>query len=48
MRLLGVSMDTITLLPIAIEEKEVLGVDSIPVAIPPSCQDMKTIAEKLI
>ena len=26
------------------EEREVLGVGSIPVAILPSCQDMKTIA----
>ena len=32
------------LLPIGSEEREVLGVGSIPVAILPSCQDMKTIA----
>ena len=34
----------IYLLPIGSEEREVLGVRSIPVAILPSCQDMKTIA----
>ena len=32
------------LLPTGREEREVLGVGSIPVAILPSCQDMKTIA----
>ena len=32
------------LLPTGSEEREVLGVGSIPVAILPSCQDMKTIA----
>ena len=32
------------LLPTGGEEREVLGVGSIPVAILPSCQDMKTIA----
>ena len=31
------------LLPTGSEEREVLGVGSIPVAILPSCQDMKTI-----
>ena len=35
---------TYDLLPTGSEEKEVLGVGSIPVAILPSCQDMKTIA----
>ena len=34
----------IHLLPTGSEEREVLGVGSIPVAILPSCQDMKTIA----
>ena len=34
----------ITLLPTGSVEREVLGVGSIPVAILPSCQDMKTIA----
>ena len=34
----------VTLLPAGSEEREVLGVGSIPVAILPSCQDMKTIA----
>ena len=33
-----------TLLPTGSEEREVLGVGSIPVAILPSCQDMKPIA----
>ena len=33
----------ILLLPIESEEREVLGVGSIPVAILPSCYDMKTI-----
>ena len=32
------------LLPTGSEEREVLGFGSIPVAIRPSCQDMKTIA----
>ena len=32
------------LLPTGSEERGVLGVGSIPVAILPSCQDMKTIA----
>ena len=32
------------LLPTGSEEREVLGVGNIPVAILPSCQDMKTIA----
>ena len=32
------------LMPTGNEEKEVLGVGSIPVAILPSCQDVKTIA----
>ena len=32
------------LLPTGSEEKGVLGVGSIPVAILPSCQDMKTVA----
>ena len=32
------------LLSTASEEREVLGVGSIPVAILPSCQDMKTVA----
>ena len=32
------------LLPTGSEEREVLGVGSIPVAILPSCQDLKTIA----
>ena len=31
------------ILPTGSEEREVLGVGSIPVAILPSCQDMKTI-----
>ena len=31
------------LLPTGIEEIRVLGVGSIPVAIPPSCQDMKIL-----
>ena len=30
--------------PAGSEEREVLGIGSIPVAILPSCQDMKTIA----
>ena len=34
----------VTLLPTGSEEREVLGVRSIPVAILPSCHDMKTIA----
>ena len=34
----------VSLLPNGSEEREVLGVGSIPVAILPSCQDMKTIA----
>ena len=34
----------IYLLPTGSEEREVLGVGSIPVAILPFCQDMKTIA----
>ena len=34
-------------LPTGSEERGVLGVGSIPVAILPSCQDMKTIALKL-
>ena len=33
-----------TLLPTGSEEREVLGVASIPVAILPSCQDRKSIA----
>ena len=33
-----------TLLPTGSEERGVLGVESIPVAILPSCQDMTTIA----
>ena len=32
------------LLPTRSKERGVLGIGSIPVAIPPSCQDMKTIA----
>ena len=32
-----------TLLPTGSDEREVLGVGSIPVAIVPSCQDMKAI-----
>ena len=32
------------ILPTGSEEREVLGVGSIPVAILPSCQDMKTFA----
>ena len=32
------------LLPTGSEEKGVLGIGSIPVALLPSCQDMKTIA----
>ena len=35
---------TVHMLPTGSEEREVLGVGSIPVAILPSCQDMKTIA----
>ena len=35
---------TPALLPTGSEEREVLGVGSIPVAILPSCQDIKTIA----
>ena len=35
---------TIRLLLTGSEEREVLGVGSIPVAILPSCQDMKSIA----
>ena len=35
------------LLPTRSEERGVLGVGSIPVAILPSCQDMKTIALQL-
>ena len=35
------------LLPTESEEREVLGVRSIPVTILPSCQDMKTIALEL-
>ena len=31
-------------LPTGIEERGVLGVGNIPVAVLPSCQDMKTIA----
>ena len=34
----------VNLLPTGSEEKEVLEVGSIPVALLPSCQDMKTIA----
>ena len=37
-------MAPIVLLPTGSEEREVLGVGSIPVAILPSCQDVKTIA----
>ena len=33
-----------SLLPIGREEREVLGVGNIPIAILPSCQDLKTIA----
>ena len=33
-----------SLLPIGSEEREVLGVGSIPVGILPSCDDMKTVA----
>ena len=33
----------LNLLPTGSEEREVLGVGSIPVAILPSCQDMETI-----
>ena len=33
-----------TLLPTGNEEREVLGVGSIRVAMLPSCQDMKTVA----
>ena len=33
----------VSLLPTGSEEREVLGVGSIPVAILPSCLDMKTI-----
>ena len=36
------------LLPTGSEERELLGAGSIPVAILPSCQDMKTIALKFI
>ena len=35
---------TVTLLPTGSEERGVLGVGSIPVAILPSCQDMKAVA----
>ena len=35
---------TVDLLPTGSEERGVLGVGGIPVAILPSCQDMKTIA----
>ena len=37
-------MISLFLLPTGSEEREVLGVGSIPVAILPSCQGMKTIA----
>ena len=37
-------LNSMHLLPIESAEKGVLGVGSIPVAILPSCQDMKTIA----
>ena len=37
-------MAPIVFLPTGSEEREVLGVGSIPVAILPSCQDVKTIA----
>ena len=37
-------MFLIMLLPIGSEEKGVLGVGSIPIAILPSCQDMETVA----
>ena len=41
---LGLTMKGIFLLPTGSEEREVLGFGSIPVAILPSCQDMKIIA----
>ena len=41
------AMVSISLLPTGSEEREVLGVGSIPVAILPSCQDMNPIALQL-
>ena len=38
------SVINLYLLPTGSEEREVLGVGSIPVAILPSCQDINTIA----
>ena len=38
------TVELLHLLPTGSEEREVLGVGSIPVAILPSCHDMKTIA----
>ena len=40
-------MGKLHLLPTGSEEKEALGVGSIPVAILPSCQNMKVIALQL-
>ena len=41
----GISPDVVaTLLPTRSEEKGVLGIGSVPVAILPSCQDIKPIA----
>ena len=37
-------LKTITLLPTGSEERGVLWFGSVPVAIPPSCQNMKAIA----
>ena len=39
---------TLILLPTGSDEREVLGVESIPVAILPSCQNMETIALSLL
>ena len=43
----GTQDSIVYLLPNRSEEKEVLGVGSIPVAILPSCQNMKVIALQL-
>ena len=45
---LEISLTRHYLLPTGSEEREVLGVGSILGAILPSCQDMKTVAVKLI
>ena len=39
---MGIIIEVCILLPTGSEEREVLGVGTIPVTILPSCQDMKT------